>query len=154
MHIQRAKAARDAGKKQRTAGTSQSTTPEERCIAIKAWPGQEGVDSAIPLSADEIIFLLRDEGDGWSKVRRESDGTEGLVPTKRLRKAPLPPAPPSSEDEGEEMEAAPAPPPAPMVSDDEDQERDAADRDFVEACRADELARMEADAVECGFGGD
>jgi hypothetical protein len=160
--IQQAKTSREqAAKKQRT--SADSTAPEERCAAVKAWPGQEGVAGAIPLLADEIVFLLRDESDGWSKVRRESDGTEGLVPSKRLRKAPLPPAPPPPEDEEEEMEAAPAPPPAPELSDDDEadaearaeaNEREVADAAFVEATHADELARMEADAAECGFGGD
>ena len=139
---------------------------QERCAAIKAWPGQPGVEAAIPLTEGEIVWLLRDEGDGWSNVRRESDGTEGLVPSKRLRKAP-PPPPEEAEPEPEpEADPAPAPPPAPEVStdtDDGDMEGEAAveaiaDEQFVEATRANdlanELARMEADAAECGYDGD
>ena len=74
----------------KAARTEQRATPsappaEERCQAIKAWPGQEGVSGAILLSANEIVFRIEDLGDGWYKVRRESDETVGLVPTKRLR---------------------------------------------------------------------
>jgi hypothetical protein len=99
---------------------------------------------AIPLSAEEIVFLLRDEGDGLSKVRRESDRTEATVPTKRLRKAPLPPAPPPPEDdeaEGTEADSPAAAPPAPILSDDEDDdiyERDKDDEDFNIRCHMNE----------------
>ena len=76
--------------------------------------GQEGVKEAIPLVAGEIVFLLSDEGDGWSAVRHEADDTKGLVPTKRLRKASLPPPPPPPEDveeaEPEESEYSLGPP--------------------------------------------
>ena len=83
--ITQAEAARTKSKKQRTERTSPSAAPvQERCAAIKAWPGQPGVEAAIPLTEGEIVWLLRDEGDGWSNVRRESDGTEGLVPSKRF----------------------------------------------------------------------
>ena len=136
-------------KKQKTSAASEAAAPEERCEAIKAWPGQDDVEDAIPLVAGEIVFLQHDDGDGWSKVRRERDGTEGAVPTKRLRKAP--PPPPSEEVEAEEEEAAPAPFPAPDVSSDEEEAR--AEASLVEAAHAEELARMEADAVECGYGG-
>ena len=165
--ITQAEAARTKSKKQRTERTSPSAAPvQERCAAIKAWPGQPGVEAAIPLTEGEIVWLLRDEGDGWSNVRRESDGTEGLVPSKRLRKAP-PPPPEEAEPEPEpEADPAPAPPPAPEVStdtDDGDMEGEAAveaiaDEQFVEATRANdlanELAHMEADAAECGYDGD
>ena len=146
-------------KKQKTSAASEAAAPEERCEAIKAWPGQDDVEDAIPLVAGEIVFLLRDDGDGWSKVRRERDGTEGAVPTKRLRKAP--PPPPSEEVEAEEEEAAPAPVPAPDVSSDEEEARAEAERadaeaweeaNFVEAAHAEGLAREEADAAECGYG--
>ena len=110
----------------KAARTEQRATPsappaEERCQAIKAWPGQEGVSGAILLSANEIVFRIEDLGDGWSKVRRESDETVGLVPTKRLRSAPLPSSPPPEEEDEPGSDAAPRPPP-PAESDDEEEQ--------------------------------
>lgn len=165
----KADAAATAAKARKAARTEQQTTPgapraEERCQAIKEWPGQEEVSGAIPLAAGEIVFRLQDFGDGWSQVRRESGVTMGLVPTKRLRLAPLPP-PPAEEEEDEvddEEGVQKGPPPPPAVSDDEDMGDDVAEgeaRDeaaFVEAVRVEEQAkehaRMEADAAECGYG--
>ena len=46
---------------------------EERCQAIKAYSGQTDVSSSIPLVAGQVVFRLEDLGDGWSKVRLESD---------------------------------------------------------------------------------
>ena len=47
--ITQAEAARTKSKKQRTERTSPSAAPvQERCAAIKAWPGQPGVEAAIP----------------------------------------------------------------------------------------------------------
>lgn len=161
-----------AVKARKAARTEQYTTPgappaEERCRAIKAWPGQPEVADTFSLEADEIVFRLEDFGDGWSKVRRQIDGTSGLVPTKRLRLAPLPPA---EEEPDEEPPADGGRPPPPELSDDEEMaEEEAAARQAeaddaqVEACTearmaevaaAEELARMEADAAECGYGGD
>ena len=153
----------------KAARTEQRATPsappaEERCQAIKAWPGQEGVPGAILLSANEIVFRIEDPGDGWYmyKVRRESDETVGLVPTKRLRSAPLPSSPPPEEEDEPGSDAAPRPPP-PAVSDDEEEQEaveqaQAADAEeearFVDAVHAQELAHMEADAAECGYDGD
>ena len=119
-------AAAKATKARKAARTEQHTTPgapraEERCQAIKEWPGQEEVSGAIPLAAGEVVFRLQDFGDGWSKVRRESDETTGLVPTKRLRLAPLPPA--EEEPRDEEVAGGGLPPP-PDVSDDEEMAAD------------------------------
>ena len=161
-----------AVKARKAARTEQYTKPgappaEERCRAIKAWPGQPEVADTFSLEADEIVFRLEDFGDGWSKVRRQIDGTNGLVPTKRLRLAPLPPA---EEEPDEEPPADGGRPPPPELSDYEEMaEEEAAARQAeaddaqVEACTearmaevaaAEELARMEADAAECGYGGD
>ena len=125
------------------------------------------MSGAILLSANEIVFRIEDLGDGWSKVRRESDETVGLVPTKRLRSAPLPSSPPPEEEDEPGSDAAPRPPP-PAVSDDEEEQEaveqaQAADAEeeacveearFVDAVHAQELAYMEADAAECGYDGD
>lgn len=105
----------------KAARTEQYTKPgappaEERCRAIKAWPGQPEVADTFSLEADEIVFRLEDFGDGWSKVRRQIDGTSGLVPTKRLRLAPLPPA---EEEPDEEPPADGGRPLPPELSDDE-----------------------------------
>ena len=123
------------------------------------------MSSAIALVADEVVFRLEDLGEGWSKVRRESDDKTGLVPTKRLRSAPLPPAAEQEEAQAEQQDAQPPPP---AVSDEEmdEEEARAADAEevaceearFVDAVHADaqelHLARMEADAAECGYDGD
>ena len=155
-----------AVKARKAARTEQYTKPgappaEERCLAIKAWPGQPEVADTFSLEADEIVFRLEDFGDGWSKVRRQIDGTSGLVPTKRLRLAPLPPA---EEEPDEEPPADGGRPPPPELSDDEEMAEEEAvarqaeaDDAQVEACtearmaevvHAEELARMEADAAE------
>ena len=152
----------------KAARTEQRTSPgalpmEERCQAIKAYPGQTDVSSSIPLVAGQVVFRLEDLGDGWSKVRLESDDKIGLVPTKRLRSAPLPPAAEQDEPQAEQQDARPPPP---AVSDDEMDEEDSraeaesaeeearAEAHLVETAHAEELARMEADAAECGYGGD
>jgi hypothetical protein len=117
------------------------------------------VSGAIPLAAGEVVFRLQDFGDGWSKVRRESDETTGLVPTKRLRLAPLPPA--EEEPRDEEVAGGGLPHP-PAVSDDEEMAADMGadateeeqDARFAENVQLDEQRRAEADAAECGFGGD
>ena len=92
---------------------------EERCEAIKAYPGQDDAPESISLSAGEIVFRLKNFGDGWSQVRREHDGTSGHVPTKRLRQVPLPPAEEGEQGSDEEPVAGGGPPPPPEVSDDE-----------------------------------
>ena len=160
--VEKAEKERRAAKKARTEQPATPSAPaEERCEAIKAWPGQQDVVEAITLSAGEIIFRIKDLGDGWSKVRRERDDTTGLVPSKRLRAVPLPPA---EEEAGGEPEEGSGQPPAPAVSDDdeemdaEDMGADAAeeqqDARFAKNVQSDEQRRAEADAAECGYGGD
>ena len=155
------RAAKAACTNQRTSPSAPSAPTEERCQAIKAWPGQPDVADAIPLTVDEIVFRIKDLGDGWSKVRRKSDDTTGMVPSKRLRLVPLPP--PEMEP-SEEPAASGGQPPPPAVSDDEEMDeagredeaaREEADAAFVASARADEqraAEEEEANAAECGFG--
>ena len=97
---------------------------------VKAWPGQAAEAESIAVQVDEILFLLHHEPNGdWSKVRRERDGKEGIIPTKlfekRLQKAPPPPPP-------EEDEAQPAGRGSPQLSDESGGEEQDGNEDDAE----------------------
>ena len=118
--VEQAEKSQQQLKKQRTADKSlpAQSVPAERCLAIKKWAGQADVPDSIALKENEIIFRVRDhKGNLWSTVRRESDGVEGVVPTKRVRAAPLPPSPPPLGEDDEEEDSVQV---APAVSSDEE----------------------------------
>ncbi|KIH63963.1 SH3 domain protein [Ancylostoma duodenale] len=54
--------------------------------AVAQFPFEGGTEGTIGIQeGEELLLIERDEGDGWTRVRRIDNSTEGFVPSSYLQ---------------------------------------------------------------------